>query len=383
MTAKPGYDPGMNNRYPAIAPAILVLMSAREAEHADIPVLQPADPFLDTAGEELRSRIFMTQNEKGESLCLRPEFTIPVCRKHIAEGNGAHKRYGYIGEVFRQRRRGGTEFFQTGIEDLGDEERATADARAIGDALAVLRVALPEQAMNVVVGDQAIFEAVLAALGLASGWQKRLARSFGSRSALGSALHDLQKPHTGARFQPPVSGLIAADDEAGLAAHVATRMLETGMPQQGGRTAKEIASRLIEKTRLAETRLPVGAMNALKTFLGIKVPLAQAASTLRTFASENDIDLEDVLKQFTARVGAIAAQNTSGAEISYDAAFGRPLDYYTGHVFEIFADGKHYPLAGGGRYDGLLTMLGAKEPIPGVGFSVWLDRVGAIAGSEL
>lgn len=373
----------MNNRYPAIAPAILVLMSAREAEHADIPVLQPADPFLDTAGEELRSRIFMTQNEKGESLCLRPEFTIPVCRKHIAEGNGAHKRYGYIGEVFRQRRRGGTEFFQTGIEDLGDENRAAADARAIGDALAVLRVALPEQAMNVVVGDQAIFEAVLAALGLASGWQKRLARSFGSRSALGSALHDLEKPHTGARFEPPVSGLIAADDETGLAAHVASRMAETGMPQQGGRNAKEIARRLIEKTRLAETRLPVGAMNALKTFLGIKVPMAQAASTLRTFASENEIDLEDALKQFTARVGAVSAQNTNGAEISYDAAFGRPLDYYTGHVFEIFAEGKHYPLAGGGRYDGLLTMLGAEEPLPGVGFSVWLDRVGAIAGSEL
>ena len=36
------------------------------------------------------------------------------------------------------------------------------------------------------------------------------------------------------------------------------------------------------------------------------------------------------------------------------------------------------PLAGGGRYDRLLTLLGAKTPIPGVGFSVWLDRIEAL-----
>ncbi|MEZ5809772.1 MAG: ATP phosphoribosyltransferase regulatory subunit [Rhizobiaceae bacterium] len=370
----------MNTRYPAIAPAILVLMSAREVEHADIPVLQPADPFLDTAGEELRSRIFLTQNEKGESLCLRPEFTIPVCRKHIAGGNGAHKRYGYLGEVFRQRRRGSTEFFQTGIEDLGDADKAAADARSLGDALAVLRVALPDREMDAVVGDQAIFEAVMSALGLAAGWRRRLARSFGSRAALESALHDLEKPHGGLRHEPPVSGLIAAEDDTGLAAHIAARMTEAGMNPKEGRTALEIARRLIDKAKLVETRLPSGAMKALRTFLAIKVPLDGAAAALRTFAAENDIDIDEAVRLFAARVGAISAQNTSGAELRYDAAFGRPLDYYTGHVFEIFAKGARQPLAGGGRYDTLLTLLGASEPIPGVGFSVWLDRVEAIAG---
>lgn len=370
----------MNTRYPTIAPAVLVLMSAREVEHADIPVLQPADPFLDTAGEELRSRIFMTQNERGDSLCLRPEFTIPVCRKHIGEGNGEHKRYGYLGEVFRQRRAGGTEFFQTGIEDLGDPDAAAADARSIGDALAVLRIALPDTSMNVVVGDQAIFEAVMSALGLPDGWQMRLVRSFGSRPALESALHDLEKPHGGTHFQPPVSGLIAAADETGLAAHVAARMAEADMPPQGGRTAAEIARRVIEKTELAETRLPVGAMKTLKTFLGIKVPLDEAAAALRGFAADNDIDIDQALRRFSARVGAISSQKTSNAELSYDAAFGRPLDYYSGLVFEIYADSAKRPLAGGGRYDGLLAMLGADEPIPGVGFSIWLDRVEAIAG---
>jgi len=33
------------------------------------------------------------------------------------------------------------------------------------------------------------------------------------------------------------------------------------------------------------------------------------------------------------------------------------------------------PLVAGGRYDELLSRLGAKQPIPAVGFAVWIERV--------
>ena len=93
--------------------------------------MQPADPFLDMAGEDLRRRIFLTESETGEALCLRPEFTIPVCLDHIARQAGTPRRYAYLGEVFRQRREGRHEFFQAGIEDLGDTNIAAADARRL------------------------------------------------------------------------------------------------------------------------------------------------------------------------------------------------------------------------------------------------------------
>jgi ATP phosphoribosyltransferase regulatory subunit len=70
-------------------------LGASEAELVDIPLIQPADPFLDMAGEDLRRRIFLTENENGDSLCLRPEFTIPVCRNHIALNAATPKRYAY------------------------------------------------------------------------------------------------------------------------------------------------------------------------------------------------------------------------------------------------------------------------------------------------
>jgi ATP phosphoribosyltransferase regulatory subunit len=35
-------------------------------------------------------------------------------------------------------------------------------------------------------------------------------------------------------------------------------------------------------------------------------------------------------------------------------------------------------LVAGGRYDGLLTRLGAPAPIPAVGFAVWIERLAAL-----
>ncbi len=161
------------SRAPAFSDELAALISGRDAELVDIPVIQPADQFLDMAGEDLRRRIFLTENENGESLCLRPEFTIPVCRNHIERNAATPKRYAYLGEVFRQRREGGNEFFQAGIEDLGDANRARADARSLADAIAAIRLVAPDAQLETLLGDQAIFESVLAALGLPRGWQKK------------------------------------------------------------------------------------------------------------------------------------------------------------------------------------------------------------------
>lgn len=55
----------------------------------------------------------------------------------------------------------------------------------------------------------------------------------------------------------------------------------------------------------------------------------------------------------------------------------RGLDYYTRTAFEFYragAEGQQQALGGGGRYDGLVELLGGK-PTPGIGFGLGLDRV--------
>jgi ATP phosphoribosyltransferase regulatory subunit len=365
-----------------LSQTILARFAAEHISLAEVPILQPADPFLDMAGEDLRRRIFLTQSETGESLCLRPEFTIPVCLDHIARQAGTPRRYGYLGEVFRQRREGGTEFLQAGIEDLGETDTAMADARSIGDAYRLTAEALPQAPLTITVGDQAIFDAVLQALGLPRGWQTRLARAFGSAPMLEAALADLANPPRRRNLGQPASALVAARDQAGLAAFVEGQMEAAGLSPAAGRSPDEIARRLIEKAELGAVRLADEAFDALKRFLAIRVPLAEAAASLRRFAEEAELYLDVALTLFEQRAAAVAEQGLAANSIQYDAAFGRPLDYYTGMVFEIGTAGDPRPLVGGGRYDRLLTMLGAPQPIPGVGFSVWLDRIEQAAGAR-
>jgi histidyl-tRNA synthetase len=55
----------------------------------------------------------------------------------------------------------------------------------------------------------------------------------------------------------------------------------------------------------------------------------------------------------------------------------RGLDYYTRTTFEFFrpgAEGQQDAVGGGGRYDGLVELLGGR-PTPAIGFALGLDRV--------
>jgi histidyl-tRNA synthetase len=55
----------------------------------------------------------------------------------------------------------------------------------------------------------------------------------------------------------------------------------------------------------------------------------------------------------------------------------RGLDYYTRTAFEYYVAGRHgqqQAMGGGGRYDGLVELLGGR-PTPGIGFGIGIDRL--------
>ncbi len=65
-----------------------------------------------------------------------------------------------------------------------------------------------------------------------------------------------------------------------------------------------------------------------------------------------------------------------GVEYKINPRLVRGLDYYTDTVFEWTTDqlGAQGTLCGGGRYDGLVELLGG-QPTPAAGFAIGLDRV--------
>ena len=54
---------------------------------------------------------------------------------------------------------------------------------------------------------------------------------------------------------------------------------------------------------------------------------------------------------------------------------GRGLHYYTGVLFEVYTADGSSQLCGGGRYDDLAQLLGARQPLPACGFSCGLERL--------
>lgn len=66
-----------------------------------------------------------------------------------------------------------------------------------------------------------------------------------------------------------------------------------------------------------------------------------------------------------------------GVRYACEPLLVRGLDYYARTAFEFFprgARGQQDALGGGGRYDGLIELLGGR-PTPGIGFGIGLDRV--------
>ena len=125
--------------------------------------------------------------------------------------------------------------------------------------------------------------------------------------------------------------------------------------------------------RLGDARLDDGRGERLHALALAGDPDAVAAD-LRNLSQDAKLGLDAALDAFEERTGFMAARGVDPARLAFSAAFARNLDYYTGFIFEV--RGAHdKPLAGGGRYDGLIARLGAGEAVPAVGCAIWLDRV--------
>jgi len=98
---------------------------------------------------------------------------------------------------------------------------------------------------------------------------------------------------------------------------------------------------------------------------------------LRALFAASRVDLGAEMDRFDQRLNFMAARGINMDSIAFSASFARNLDYYTGFVFEASQAGAASgdPAIGGGRYDRLLSTLGAKADIPAVGAAIWVERL--------
>jgi len=371
--------------------ALSALLVGDRGGFVELPILQPADIFIELAGEEFRTRLFTVAGAGGggEELCLRPDYTIPVCLKHLAENGAAsavRTDYAYLGPVFRQGRKSGApEFLQAGVEwvDVGDTVVSDADILALAvQAAAVLGLERPA----IRVGDADLFAAVVARLGLSEAWGRKLVAAFGHAGRLQRALARLAGGGGAATSLAQRLGRALANVGPDDAKAIVEAVVDLpAIAPVGGRSGAEIAERILAQSAAAPPERAAAATATLARYVAIEATLDRAADTVERFATDAGIAVDAALAQFRERVAAIAARGIDPGDVRFSAGFGRELDYYTGFVFELDdpAGPGGGPMIGGGRYDRLFALLGAGRPIPAIGFAIWLDRFGIAAPGGL
>ncbi|CCE04326.1 putative histidyl-tRNA synthetase [Bradyrhizobium sp. STM 3843] len=352
---------------------------------AEPPILQPAEPFLDLSGEDIRKSLYLTTDANGEELCLRPDLTIPVARDYLRSPEaGQSAGFSYLGAVFRYRGGRPSEFLQAGVESFGRQDRAAADAEMLALALeAIAAVGIAD--VEIRTGDVALFIALIDALGLYPVWRRRLIKDFNRKITLEQDLERLAQASLATRneYEGVLAALAGSDRKAALAL-VTDMMSIAGATAVGGRTVAEIADRFLEQSTLKGGALPRDALNVLKRFLSISGAPNEAITQLRSLSSDAKLDIGAAIDQLEARVGFMVERGIDIKKVRFATAFGRGLDYYTGFEFELHRKGNGAePLVAGGRYDGLLSQLGAPSPIPAVGFSIWIEALAQANGSSI
>ncbi len=348
------------------------------------PVLQPADIFLDRSGEDIRRRTYLFTDAGGQELCLRPELTIPVCRLYLErEPEGAiPARLCSSGPVYRYQPSGSdklSEFSQSGIEILGDVDEAAADAEVTRLGVAAVQSAGLKD-FELELGDLSLFDALIEAINIPKGWKGRLRRQFWRPEFFASLLTDLSNGE-GPDMSEDQSGLLTV--LAGLNEEQATTLLTDvlklgGIAPVGGRGVDEIASRLLEKAADATTeRMPKEAAEVIAAYMKISVPAVNAVAQVGELFKKSNISADASLEKLSLRLKAIGDAGVDLGRATFSTGFGRKLEYYTGHVFELRVPklGNDAVIVGGGRYDGLLQSLGAPKPVQAVGCAIALERL--------
>ena len=373
-------------------------------EHIEVPVLEHTDLFRLKSGEDILTKLYAFPY-RGRDLCLRPELTASVGRYYVDHCQAAAlpQRFAYTGPVFRyERPRQGRyrQFTQSGVELIGPEGPA-ADAELAALAWQSLtRLGLDDHRLEI--GHFGVMAALLQTLGLDD-----RARSF-----VIASMQDLRKAErgraqvdarldelfgSGAEDQPP-----GAPDATNAADHrqpddlLATlRRLVAGLDEQHARelilgllrashvsvgrtrSAADVADGLLRKLRWQDQAPGIRrALELAERLRSVRGSPPAAFDRIRRVLTDYRLD-HTPLHRLEAVSTQLGAYGVPPAAVTVNLGLGRGLPYYTGLVFEIYADslGPAQQLCGGGRYDSLLRLLGANADVPAAGFAFGVERV--------
>jgi len=299
-------------------------------EEVQTPTFEHAELFTLKSGEEILKEMYEFVDKGGRHLALRPELTAPVIRMFVNELKMARKplRFFYFGNCFRyeepQRARY-REFWQFGAEIIGaDSPEAQAEI-----------IALAHEILNALHIKGSI--------------------EIGHVGILRDFLAKLSEE----------SGVSLNEDEK----NKIMRLIDKG--------AKEQIEEFMRAKGFKEDA--IADLFGMVSLRG-EDALKEAREMLRSGDGENGENSRGLDKLRELEAVAELLSEGYGTPFTLNLGIARGLDYYTGLVFEIYAEaeklGAQRQICGGGSYR--IAHLFGGEDTPSTGFAFGFDRLSEI-----
>ena len=116
------------------------------------------------------------------------------------------------------------------------------------------------------------------------------------------------------------------------------------------------------------------AIDKIDPIINLKGSITEKLTQLRAVLNDSSIGM-DGISEIEEVFDKIKMLGLESSILDFDITLARGLNYYTGTIFEVQAQGVSLgSIGGGGRYDDLTGIFGLKD-MPGIGISFGLDRI--------
>ncbi len=340
---------------------ILRSVKSKGFKYIDLPSVIEVNHIVQRSGENFRKFIFSFIDQNGSELCLRPDLTIASCLRYLENNLKGKEKIFYSGQAYRksQNKKDSIIRDQVGFEIIGSRDEKNDDKEIINTSLKSLQN-IKYTSGTLTIGNVEIFNLLISKLDIPKRWKLRLSRHFWREKYFNDLLKRLE---TNSDVDPTI---VEIDKKRYF------KMLKENLSKViAGRSIDEILKRFDNKIRDPRgTKKGANVSKIIKEFLKIKCPINKAASELNKFFKKSKINLVVDQKYFP-----VSENKISKLDVVFSASFGRQLEYYTGMVFkiDINSKSKNRNIINGGRYDKLISDLGAKNQVDAVGAALNLN----------
>ncbi len=287
----------------------------------DTPALEYSEVLLGKGGDESDKQLFRFVDQGNRDVAMRFDLTVPFARfaaQHLNDIGTPFKRY-HIGVVWRgEKPQKGRyrEFMQCDFDTIGTDSN-------IADIETLL-----------------VIHDLMAKIGF-----ERFTIRVNHRMLLNGLLESLSQ-------QERAGGILRALDK---------------LPKIG---REAVIQELVEKVGV-----DAAAAGKVLEFASITGTSSDVLSAVEPLVASSETGKEGV-SRLRELFTAAATAGLPSERLVLDVAIARGLDYYTGTIYETFLG--DLPSIGsvcsGGRYDNLAALF-TRQPLPGVGASLGLDRL--------